>query len=64
MAPLAGDFFVASHESFSNFPRLCLLGNITYHSQGKITPAVTGTLFPPQETKILSFNGTKNPLSA
>jgi hypothetical protein len=29
----------------------------------KITPAVTGTLFLPRDKKILSLNGTKNPLA-
>jgi hypothetical protein len=42
---------VASQESASNYHGLCLWENIAFPSQEKVTPALTGTLFPPKETK-------------
>jgi hypothetical protein len=48
----------ASQESSGNFPGSRLQGNITSPSQEKITLAVTGTLFHPQETNPF-LNGTR-----
>jgi hypothetical protein len=54
--------FVASQEFSGNFPGSSLWGNKISPSQNKITPAVIGTIFSPQETKNLSLNGIKKSL--
>jgi hypothetical protein len=61
---LQASSFVASQEFSGNFPGWSLWGNKTSPSQNEITPAppVTGTIFSPQETKILSLNGIKKSL--